>query len=78
MTKVIPTYINVSSNHPASIVKQIPTGINIRINRLSSSKKIFKNHKKFYNEMIYNSCYQNELKYLEANRHHKNRGNRNQ
>ena len=28
----IPTYINVSSNHPASIVKQIPNVINIRIN----------------------------------------------
>ena len=32
--------MNVSSNHPLSIVKQIPNAINIRINRLSSSKNI--------------------------------------
>ena len=30
----IPTYINISSNHTASIVKQIHDAINIRINRL--------------------------------------------
>ena len=66
-TNGIPTYINVSSNHPASIVKQIPNAIDIRINRLSSSKNIFNNHKEFYNEAIHNSGYKNELKYLEAN-----------
>ena len=56
-TNVILTYINVSSNHPASIVKQIPNTINIRINRLSSSKSIFDNHKEFYNEALHNSSY---------------------
>ena len=75
MANAIPTYINVSSNHPASIVKQIPNVINIRINRLSSSKNMFNNHKEFYNEAWHNSSYKNELKYLEVNRHHKNRGN---
>ena len=44
-TYTIPTYINVSYNPSASIVKQIPNAINIRINRLSSSKNIFHNHK---------------------------------
>ena len=58
------TYINVSSNHPTFIIKQIPDEINIRINRLSSSKKIFNNHKEFYNEAIHNNGYKNELKYL--------------
>ena len=71
----MPTYINVSSNHPVSIVKQISNAINIRINRLSSSKNIFDNHKEFYNEALYSSGYENELKYLEANRNHINRGN---
>ena len=73
-TNVIPTCINVSSNHPESIVKQIPNAINIRINRLSS-ENIFNNHKEFYNEALHNSGYKNELKHLEVNRHHKNRGN---
>ena len=72
-SNALPTYINFSSNHPASIVKQIPNAINIKVNRLSSSKNIFNNHKKFYNEPIYNSGYKNELKYLEANRNPNNR-----
>ena len=37
----IPSYINVNSNHPGCIIKQIPTAVNVRINRLSSSKRIF-------------------------------------
>ena len=74
-SNALPTYINVSSNHPSSIVKQIPNAINIRINTLSASKNIFNNHKEFYNEASYNRGYKNKLKYLEVNRHHINRGN---
>ena len=62
------------SNNPASIVKQIPNAINIRINRLSLLKTS-NNHKGFYNEAIYNSSYKNEPKYLESNRNDSNRGN---
>ena len=74
-TNTILTYINVSSNHPASIVKQIPNAINIKINRLSSSKNIFNNHKEFYNGAIHNSGNKNELKYIETKRHHNDRDN---
>ena len=49
--------------------------INIRINRLLSSKNIYNNHKEFYNEAIHNRGYKNELKYLEVNRHHNNSDN---
>ena len=69
------TYIGVSSNHTASIVKQTPNAIDMIINRLSSSKNIFNNHMEFYNESILNCGYKNELKYLEAKRHHNNRDN---
>ena len=65
----IPRYINISPNHHVSIVKQIPNAINITIDILSSSKNIFNNHKKFYNEALRSSSYENELKYLEANWH---------
>ena len=37
-TKTIPTCINVSSDNPLSIIKQILNAIHIRMNRLSSSK----------------------------------------
>ena len=70
----IPIYINVNSNHPTTIIKQIPE-INIRINRVSSSKNIFNNHKEFYNVAIHNSANKNELKYLETKRHHNNGDN---
>ena len=43
----IPRYIHVNSNHPASIVKKIPDAINIRINRLLSSRHILNNNKRF-------------------------------
>ena len=74
-TNAIPTYIHISSNHPASIVKQILNEINIRIKRLSFSKNIFNNQKHLYNETIQNGGYKNEPRYLEAKRHHSNKGN---
>ena len=40
-TNTILTYINVSSNHSTPIIKQVPNVINIKINRLSSSKNIY-------------------------------------
>ena len=70
----IPRYINVSSNHPTSMIKQIPNVINIRIIDYHL-QKTFNNHKEFYNETIYKSSYKNELQYLETKRHHNNRDN---
>ena len=37
--KQTPSYINVNSNHPRSMNKQITNAVNIKINRLSSNKK---------------------------------------
>ena len=56
-SNAIPTY-NVNSTHPASLVKQIPEAINIRINRYNSSKNIFNNNKDSNKEALY---YKNEL-----------------
>ena len=39
--KRTPFYITVNSNHPVSMIRQIPNVVNIRINRLSSNKKYF-------------------------------------
>ena len=39
-TDQYPFYINVNSNHPNSIIKQVPKAVNTRISRLSSNKKI--------------------------------------
>ena len=39
----IPLYINVKSNHPPNIIKNLPENISRRINKLSSDKSIFEN-----------------------------------
>ena len=41
----IPLYINVKSNHPLNIIKNLPESISRRINKLSSSKSVFDNSK---------------------------------
>ena len=71
----MPTYINVSYNHPTRIIKQIPNAISIRINRFSSSKMIFNNYKEIYNEAILNSGHKNQLQYLETKTHNNNKDN---
>ena len=40
-----PWYINISSNHPRSVLRQILNAVNQRINRLSSCKTIFEESK---------------------------------
>ena len=55
------------------MLTEIDHAINIRINTLSSSKNISNNHKGFYNEVIHNIGYKNELKHLKAKIHHNDR-----
>ena len=57
-------YINTSYNHPPNIIKQIPSMINSRISKNSSSKEIFEKSKVKYEEALKNSGYKNiNLKY---------------
>ena len=62
-----PTYINVNSNHPKHVIRQIPNSVNKRINKLSANHNIFNRSKHPYNRALRNSGYQNnqQLKYLE-------------
>ena len=39
-----PMYINVNSNHPLSIIKQIPPSFNRRLSNLSSDEEVFLNN----------------------------------
>ena len=67
----LPSYINVNSNHSRCIIQQIPTAMNLRINRLSSSKSIFENNKEPYNEAQHNSCFNKKMEILDLNRTNK-------
>ena len=45
-------YINVSSNHPQTIIKQLPKMINRRISDLSSTEEEYNNAKGFYENAL--------------------------
>ena len=48
----IPLYINVKSNHPLNIMKNLPESISRRINKLSSDKCVFDNSRNLYNNAL--------------------------
>ena len=59
-----PTNIDTDSNHPRSLLKQIPNAVNQRINRLFSCKIIFEESKSIYSEALKNSGFQGRLEYV--------------
>ena len=60
-------YIHKDSNHPSSILKQIPTLIEKRISTLSSNETIFNEPKEIYQKALEKSGYRQNLKYHPAN-----------
>ena len=64
-TNQYPSYINVNSNHPSSIIKQVLKAVNMRIRRLSLDKKIFHKSSKMYIEVLEKSDFKEEFTYLE-------------
>ena len=59
-----PSYINVNSNHPKNIIKQIPKAVNLRIDKLSANQKIFKESSKRYIDALKNSGFKEDFRYL--------------
>ena len=59
----IPIYINVKSNHPPNIIKNLPENISRRINKLSSDKSIFENSKGLYDSALSNSGFKDKIKF---------------
>ena len=59
-----PTYININSNHPQSIITHLPNAINTRINRLSANEKTFHENCQTYNQALNKSGYTTKLKYI--------------
>ena len=56
-------YIHADSDHPPSIIKQLPFSVEKRLSSLSSSKEIFDNSKEYYQDTLKRSGYAHELKY---------------
>jgi len=56
-------YVNVKSNHPPSILKNIPLAVNRRISSISSSKEIFDEEVPRYQTALNNAGYNHKLEY---------------
>lgn len=70
----VPLYINVKSNHPPSITKQLPMMISRRISELSINAEEFEKAKPAYEEALKKSGYQtNDLVYQQTKGKRKNR-----
>ena len=58
-----PTYVHTQSNHPPSIIKNIPLSVNERLSRLSSNKEIFDAAAPQYQEALDRSWYNHKLEF---------------
>ena len=57
------SYIHANSDHPRSILKQLPKSIEKRLSSLSSSKEIFEETAPYYEQQLSNCGYKEKLNY---------------
>ena len=50
-------YVNTESNHPPSMIKQLPKSRELRLSQLLANKEIFKNSVMPYNEQLIKAGY---------------------
>ena len=72
----IPLYVNKSSNHPPSILKNIPLAVNRRLSNISANEQIFNNSTRPYQNALRNSGYDHVLKFEPNNGNVRNRKNK--
>ena len=58
-----PLYINMKSNHPPNIIKNLPESISRHINKLSSDKTVFNNSKELFNNTLFISGFDHKIKF---------------
>ena len=58
-----PKYVNVHSNHPRNIIKQIPNMINSRLSTLSSNEEVFKGKIDVYQRTLNHGGYKHNLNF---------------
>ena len=73
-----PLYINRLSNHPPAIVKQLPSSINKRINKLSCNKQTFDDSSQLYNDALRQSNFNATLTYEQFTSNENSDSNRTQ
>jgi hypothetical protein len=58
-----PLYVHKDSNHPPSIIRNIPLAVNRRLSSISSNKEIFDTAAKTYQEALNKGGYSHKLSY---------------
>ena len=58
-------YVNVESNHPSKVIKQIPIGINKRLRNISCNEEEFNKVRPIYQKALMDSGHKYKLKYEE-------------
>ena len=58
-----PIYVHCGSNHPPSVLRNIPLGVNNRLSRISSSKAVFDSAAPVYQEALNKSGYTHKLEF---------------
>lgn len=71
-----PVYISKQSNHPPTILKQLPKMINDRLSRNSCNKQVFDEATGVYNEALRNSGYKTKLEFKKTKTNDKNDKNK--
>ena len=61
-------YIHKQSNHPPSIIKQLPLSVERRLSKLSSNEKIFNDSIPIYQEALIKAGYNHRLTYQKHDR----------
>ena len=58
-----PLYVNIASNHPPTIIKNIPGAVNRRLTNISANGDVFKDETSDYQEALNQAGYTHQLKY---------------
>ena len=69
-------YVNVDSNHPKKVIKQIPIGINKRLRNISCNKDEFDKIKPLYQKALMDSGHTYNLTYEEKKKKNRRKSKR--
>ena len=56
-------YVDINSNHPPLVLKNIPLGVNRRLSRISANKEIFEAAKQPFQDALARSGYNHTLEF---------------
>ena len=67
-----PVYLNKNSNHPITVLKQLPKSIEKRISDISSNENVFTQSIPIYQDALQKSGFTEQLKYIASDNNREN------